>query len=120
MALAETLSVDKLVELYEDDWHNLFKPLGFEDTNLVGATPSSAVTGDHFLESRINDIFNRQSSIEDLIGDMQQLPNEMSQISSEFNTIRDTVDQMETTQREIKGFLDDILDFENQGGNRIE
>jgi len=120
MALAETLSVDKLVELYEDDWHNLYKPLSFEDTNLVGATASSAIAGDNLLQSKINDIFNRQSAIEDLFGDMQRLPEEMSQISTEFENVRSTVEEVKNTQNEIKGFLDDILDFENQGGQRID
>lgn len=114
MALSETLDVDKLLELYEDDWHNLYKPMSYNDTNLVGAS-----TGNSILDSKINDIFSRQNEIEDIIGGLQDLPGEMSTVSSEFGAIKSTMQQMKNTQDEIKSFLDDILDFENQAGQTI-
>lgn len=114
MALAETLDVDKLVELYEDDWHNLYKPMSYNDTNLVGAS-----TGNNILDSKINDIFDRQNQIEDIIGNLQDLPEDMATVTSEFRTIKTTMQQIKTNQDAIRSFLDDILDFENQSGQTI-
>lgn len=114
MALAETLDVDKLVELYEDDWHNLYKPMSYNDTNLNGSS-----TGSNVLDSKISDIFTRQSHIEDIIGGLEDLPTEMQTISTEFNSIRRSVEDIQTSQNEMRDFLNDILDFENQSGQTI-
>ena len=114
MALAETLDVDKLLELYEDDWHNLYRPLSYNDTNLVGSSSGSTI-----LDSKINDIFSRQSQIEEIIGDLEDLPEDMRNVTSEFTDIKRSVQQIKMTQNEIKNFINDILDFENQSGQTI-
>lgn len=120
MALAETLSIDKLEALYEDDWHNVFKPMTIADTNLLGSVSSPELANDNQLQSRINDILERQGQIEDMFGDMQRLPDEMRNINDEFNTVRTTIEEVRASQDEIRSFLDDILDFENQAGQRID
>ena len=114
MALAETLDVDKLLELYEDDWHNLYRPLSYNDTNLVGASSGSTI-----LDSKINDIFSRQSQIEQIIGDLEDLPEDMRNVTSEFSDIKNTVREIKLKQTEITNFINDILDFENQTGQTI-
>ena len=120
MALAETLSIEKLEALYEDDWHNVFKPITIADTNLLGSVSSPALANDNQMQAKVNDIFERQAEIEDLFGDMQRLPEEMRTISSEFNNVSATIEEVRASQEEIRSFLDDILDFENQNGQRIQ
>lgn len=119
MALAERLSIEKLLALYIDDWYNLYKPITLADTNLLGGNASPALANDSQLQSRINDILERQSDIEDLFGDMQSLPDQMRNISSDFDSVKSTVQEVKNSQDEIRSFLDDILDFENQSGKRI-
>ena len=120
MALAETLSLEKLLALYEDDWHNLYKPISITDTNLIGSTATTQLANDSQLQSRINDILERQSEMEDLLSDVQSLPTQMQSISDAFNAVQNTVEEVRSSQEEIKSFLDDILDFENQSGHRID
>lgn len=119
MALAETLSIEKLLALYEDDWHNLYKPISLTDTNLLGSNASPQLANDAQMQSRVNDILERQAEMEDLLSDIQSLPAQMQSISSAFNEVQSTVEEVRNSQDEIRSFLDDILDFENQSGNRI-
>ena len=119
MALAETLSIDKLQQLYEDDWHNLYKPISLSDTNLLGGNATEQLANDSQMQSRVNDIYDRQAEIEDLFGDLQRFPEQMAQMVNTFNSMVTTVDEIRSSQDEIRSFLDDILDFENQSGNRI-
>jgi len=119
MALAETLSIEKLQELYEDDWHNAFSPIALTDTNLLGSVGTETLANDHQVQSRLNDIFERQAEIELLFGDLDQLPELVRQVNSGFSDVRQTVEDLRVEQQEMRGFLDDILDFENQEGRRI-
>lgn len=119
MALAETLSIEKLQELYEDDWHNAYAPIEINDTNLLGSTGTTTLANDHQVQSRINDIYERQAQIESLFGDLNQLPELMQEVNSGFSGVKSAMEEIQAEQKEIRGFLDDILDFENQSGQRI-
>lgn len=111
MALSESLNIDRLEELFDNDWNELYKPLTIENTVLNDIMTSDTLRTINNLVEKTEENSQKINHVERI---MSEQKTEMDIIISDVST---RVQRLEKEQNEVENFLSDILNWKTQDGS---